>query len=331
MARAKDWLLSGFVLLVGRGRRRPRPALDPNRVVQKRAPDPGAELAVLGLLALSSLCAIAFVVIYAVDAIPWDTQLLGLSLGLALLLVASALIVIGKRLVPEEELTHEYPPNEHPHEQALIVESVEEAVDGITRRKLLKLGLLGAGGTLALAAITPALSFGPALKIKGFLRTPWRRGRRLVDEAGKPYRAGDIEEGSMYQAFAENANKRELGASLVVVRLPKGELDLGPMTGYDADGIVAYSDICTHAGCAITMYRTPTFRPVEPKPAFVCPCHYSTFDPARGGEVIFGPAGRRLPMLPLTVDGRGFLRARGNFNDVVGPSWWGVRMKEPNP
>jgi ubiquinol-cytochrome c reductase iron-sulfur subunit len=317
------------VLLLGRGR--PAPSGDARRIVPRRVPKPRAELTVLALLGLSSICALAFVVVYAVDRIPWDTQLLGLAIGLALLFFAAALIVVGKELVPEEELTHEYPPNEHPHEQALIVQSVDESVDGISRRRLLKLGLLGAGGTLALAAITPALSFGPALKIKYFLGTPWRKGRRLVDESGKPYRADEIEEGSFYQAFAEDANKDELGASLIVVRLPTADLDLGDMTGYDANGIVAYSDICTHAGCAITMYRVPTFRPVEPRPALVCPCHYSTFDPARAGEVIFGPAGRRLPMLPLSVDGRGFLRARGNFNDVVGPSWWGTRMKEPNP
>jgi len=299
--------------------------------VQKQPPNPGAELVVLGLLGLSSLCAIAFVCIYAIDRIPDDTQLLGIAIGLALIFFAAALIVVGKQLVPTEELTEEYPPNEHPHEQELIAQSVDEAVDGITRRRLLKLGLLGAGGTLALAAITPALSFGPALKVKYFLGTPWRKGRRLVDEDGKPYRASDIEEGSFYRAFPENADKEELGASLVVVRLPKHELDLGEMTGYDADGIVAYSAICTHAGCAVTLYRVPTFAPVEPKPALVCPCHYSTFDPARAGKVLFGPAGRRLPMLPLHVDGGGFVRAEGNFNDVVGPSWWGVRSKEPNP
>jgi ubiquinol-cytochrome c reductase iron-sulfur subunit len=329
VARAKDWLLSAVVLLLGK--RRPSPDYDARRIVPKREPEPRAERLVLLLLALSSICAIGFIVVYAVDRIPWDTQLFGLTLGLACVFFAAALVVIGKELVPEEELTGSYPPNEHPHEQALIVQSVEESVDGISRRRLLKLGLLGAGGTLALAAITPALSFGPALKIKGFLGTPWRKGRRLVDENGQPYRADEIEGGSFYQAFAEAADKDELGASLIVVRLPKSDLDLGDMTGYDADGIVAYSDICTHAGCAITMYRVPTFRPVEPRPAFVCPCHYSTFDPARAGEVIFGPAGRRLPMLPLSVDGKGFIRARGNFNDVVGPSWWGTRMKEPNP
>ena len=71
------------------------------------------------------------------------------------------------------------------------------------------------------------------------------------------------------------------------------------------------------------------FPEAEPKPALVCPCHYSTFDPATGGTVIFGPAGRKLPMLPLRIDGRGYLRAAGNFDGPVGPSWWGVRARRP--
>jgi ubiquinol-cytochrome c reductase iron-sulfur subunit len=94
---------------------------------------------------------------------------------------------------------------------------------------------------------------------------------------------------------------------------------------------VAYSKICTHAGCAISLYRAPLFQPDEPPPALVCPCHYSTFDPADGGTVVFGPAGRKLPMLPVFVDRRGHLRAKGNFDEAVGPSWWGVRLRSPNP
>ena len=77
------------------------------------------------------------------------------------------------------------------------------------------------------------------------------------------------------------------------------------------------------------MYRSPNSPPVEPKPALVCPCHYSTFDPATGGTVLFGPAGRRLPMLPLAIDGKGSCAPAGNFNGAVGPSWWGVRNGKP--
>src|SRR5205823_1949415 len=119
---------------------------------------------------------------------------------------------------------------------------------------------------------------------------------------------------------------------VVLVRLPKQELKLPPENrGYDADGIVGCSKICTHAGCAISLYRSPLFQPAEPRPALVCPCHYSTFDPADGGTVTFGPAGRKLPMLPLFVDRAGHLRAAGNFDGPVGPSWWGVRMRKASP
>jgi ubiquinol-cytochrome c reductase iron-sulfur subunit len=326
VARAKDWLLAGLVLLLGRGRPQPGPGAP--RIVARQPPSPRAELAVLGLLGLSSVSAASFVVVYAVDRIPAQTQLLGLSIGLSLLFLAAALVVAGKELVPTEELAEPYPPNEHPREQQLVIQSLDEGVDGITRRRLLKLGLLGAGGTLSLAAIAPALSFGPLLRTAPFYRTPWRRGRRLVDEEDRPLRAADIEEGSFYTAFPEGADKEDTGSPLVVVRLPSRQLALpGELAGYDAGGIVAYSSICTHAGCAISMYRSPKFAPVEPKPALVCPCHYSTFDPATGGTVLFGPAGRRLPMLPLRVDGKGFLRADGNFSGPVGPSWWGVRLR----
>ena len=79
------------------------------------------------------------------------------------------------------------------------------------------------------------------------------------------------------------------------------------------------------------MYRAPLFTPDEPRPALVCPCHYSTFDPADGGSVTFGPAGRRLPMLPIGIDAKGYLRAKGNFDDEIGPTWWGTRIWRPNP
>lgn len=115
----------------------------------------------------------------------------------------------------------------------------------------------------------------------------------------------------------------------MVVRLAPDAVRLPPeRAGWAPEGILAYSKICTHAGCAIALYRTPTFGPTQPGPALVCPCHYSTFDPATGGEVLFGPAGRNLPQLPLTVDPAGELRAGANFSGPVGPSWWGVRMGE---
>jgi ubiquinol-cytochrome c reductase iron-sulfur subunit len=301
-------------------------------VRRPKNPHPGAETAAILLLLLASLLCVAFVVVYAVDRIPDQTQFLGLALGLALVCSAAALIITGRKLVVTEELVEEYPPEVHAGEVDLIATVAEEAGSRLTRRRLFKLALFAAGGGLATAVITPAASFGPLIRVKDFFGTPWTRGRRLVDEDGKPYRAADIEEKNFYTAFAEGADKEELGSSVVLVRLPKASLKLPPeLQGYDAKGIVAYSKICTHAGCAIAMYETPTFAPQEPRAALVCPCHYSTFDPATGGTVTFGPAGRPLPMLPLAVDGKGFLRAQGNFNEAVGPAWWGVRNRRPSP
>jgi ubiquinol-cytochrome c reductase iron-sulfur subunit len=326
----KRWLLAAVVLLLGR-RRRAAVLRGRERIVPPGPPDRRAELVVLALFAAATLCGAAFPVIYAVDSIPNQTQFLGLSLGLCLAFLSAASIVIGTRLVVTEEVEEDYPPPGHPTEQEALEQLVEESGDRFTRRRLLVVGAGAAGTALGVALLTPAASLGPAFHMDPFFRTPWRRGRLLVDEDGRPLLAGDVEEETFYTAFPQGADREQLGAPLVVVRLPVSELDLPSGRGDWAPlGILAYSKICTHAGCAIALYRKPTFAPTEPRPALVCPCHYSTFDPARGGDVIFGPAGRPLPQLPLLVDGSGRLRAGGNFSGAVGPSWWGVRNRRPH-
>lgn len=324
MSRFKDWLLAGAVLVVGR-RRPPRGDSHP-RIVPEGAPSRGAENAVMALFALAALSAIAFPVVFGLDLQP-RTQYLGLSLGGALVFLGAAGIVIGKKLVVTEEIAEEYPVPAHPDEVEIIDKVVEESGSRITRKRLLIASGGAAAGALGLAALTPAVSFGPVFDMDSLYYSGWFRGRRLVDEEGKPYRASDIEESDFYTAYPENGLREAVWAPLVVIRLKEDELDLpSPRQGWAPHGILAYSKICTHAGCAISLYRKPTFPPLEPRPALVCPCHYSTFDPSTGGVVLFGPAGRRLPQLPLMVGADGYLRAAGNFSEPVGPSWWGVRM-----
>jgi ubiquinol-cytochrome c reductase iron-sulfur subunit len=331
-ARPKDILVSAALLVIGR-RRRPRLHRgERERIVPAGATDPGAELVAIALFAAGALCAVAFVAFYALDRLPNKTQLLGGALGLSFCFLAAGLIVTANRLVVSQQVEHDYPLEEHPEDQEAIVQTAEEAGDRLTRRRLFKLALFGTGGALGVALLTPAASLGPILDVDPFYGTPWRRGRRLVDSSGKPYRAADVEEADLYTAFPEGADPEALGSPVVLVRLTKDEFQLPPeLARYPAQGIVAFSKICTHAGCAISLYRTPLFPPTSPGPALVCPCHYSTFDPAKGGTVEFGPAGRKLPMLPLAIDGQGFLRAAGNFDGPVGPSWWGVRNRRPTP
>ncbi len=291
-----------------------------------------SELLVALLLLGAAACALMFVVVYALDW-PHLTQYLGLCLGVALALLAAALILAGEKLFPaaDEEVEEDYPAAEHPAEQDAVDRLLAESGDRFTRKRLL-IGAAGAAGAaLGAALVVPAASFGPLLDTESFYYSPWRRDRRLVDEDGKPYAAEEIEQRTFYTAYPEHAYREELAAPLVVVRLDPGELEMpAGRKGWTPEGIVAYSKICTHAGCAIALYRDPKFPAAEPGPALVCPCHYSTFDPARGAEVTFGPAGRPLPQLPLLVDSEGDLRAAGQLSGPVGPAFWGVRTRRPS-
>jgi len=324
----KRWLIALVVLLLGKRRRAARLA-ERERIVPPGRPEPRAELAVFWLLIAAAVCGAGFPVVYALDP-PHQTQFLGLSLGLCLAFLAAACVTVGKRLVVTEHLEEDYGV-EHPTEQEALEQLVDESGDRFTRKRLIVVGAGAAGTALGVALLTPAASLGPVFDLDPFFRTPWRPGRRLVDENGRPFLADDVEEETFYTAFPQGADREQMGAPVVVVRLPTRELDLpSERRAWAPGGIVAYSKICTHAGCAIALYRKPTFAPTQPRPALICPCHYSTFDPARAGEVIFGPAGRALPQLPLAVDGTGHLRAAGNLSGAVGPSWWGVRNRKPH-
>jgi ubiquinol-cytochrome c reductase iron-sulfur subunit len=323
-----------FVLALGalrglRKRRRERKLereRQPERIVAAGEAQPRAELGVGVLLLLCAAFAIAFIVVYAVDGIGHKTQLEGVALGGALLFLSAALIVTARGVVVTEEVEEPYP-GAHPEEQEEVAQIVQEAGTPITRKKLLGGAAVAAGGALGAALVAPAASLGPVLSSHVLLESPWRRGRRVVREDNVPVKASDIEQGTFYTGFPAGASHDLLGSPVLIVRLDPKELKLpAGREAWAPQGIVAYSKICTHAGCAINLYRKPTFPPVEPKPAFVCPCHYSTFDPATGGTVLFGPAGRELPQLPLTIDRKGNLRAGGNFSGPPGPSWWGVRL-----
>jgi ubiquinol-cytochrome c reductase iron-sulfur subunit len=328
VSRLGRWLVALFTLFFGWIWRRQDEKREQERIVPRGSPERGAEILVVVLLGIASLLALGFVVTYAEFGFRrLPNELLGICLGGSLAFLGAAFAVIAKRLVVTEELEEEYP-EEHPEEQEELAQIIRESGSRITRKRL----LLGAGaataGSLALAAITPALSLGPVWDTGPLDESPWRRGRPLVDEDGHPYSAAQIEEQTFYTAFPEGVDKELLAAPVVLVRLDPATLRLpAGRAGWAPLGIVAYSKICTHAGCAIALYRKPTFPAVEPRPALVCPCHYSTFDPATGASVLYGPAGRPLPQLPLMVDAAGYLRAAGDFSQRVGPSWWNVRSK----
>src|ERR1700680_2657176 len=84
---------------------------------------------------------------------------------------------------------------------------------------------------------------------------------------------------------------------VLVVRLDPAELD-DETRAHAADGVVAYSAVCTHAGCPVTAWVKGAEGDQD---VFKCVCHNSEYDPRHSAEVVFGPAPRRLAVLPLAI------------------------------
>lgn len=302
-----------------RSRRQGQPEVDPS---ERHTGAPAwAELLVVAVLLLVPVAALAFVALFVLNP---NTQLLGLTLGAALALLACALVLAGRWLVPQETKAEQRPRLADPDAAREVIEQAAGGVEGITRRRLLAGAAGVAGAGLTAAVVIPVAALGPGLE-EQLRRTPWRAGRALVDEQGKPIFAADIIERSFQTAFPQGADQEDLGSPVVVVRVDPATLRLPTgRAGWAPQGILAYSKICTHAACAISLFRDPLSPSTESKgSALVCPCHYSTFDVLDGGSVEFGPAGRPLPQLPLTIDSAGVLRAAGPMSGPVGPSWWG--------
>ena len=148
--------------------------------------------------------------------------------------------------------------------------------------------------------------------------------RVVSDVSYLPIRLSDIPVGGMVSAVPENLPEveEETGtlnarakAAVIVVRMLPSEIRTQQNDDWSIDGIIAFSKICTHVGCPIGLYEQQTHH-------LLCPCHQSTFDLADSGNVIFGPAARQLPQLAIAVDDEGYLVARGDFAEPVGPSFW---------
>ena len=254
-----------------------------------------------------------------------DTQLLALTLGGALAAFGLALAIAGARLVPQVTAVEPRPIYDRDTSASdEVAQRLRDGVEGITRRRMLTATGAAALAGLAAAIAAPLIALGPGLT-GALANTPWRRGRRLVDADGAPVPASALEVGGFLTAFPEGANPELVTSSLILVRVEPSQLRLPrSRAAWAPRGIVAYSKICTHAGCAVSLFRSPLSPTTESGgPALVCPCHYSTFDVLDGGSVEFGPAGRPLPQLPLEIDGDGNLRAAGRMSGPVGPSWWG--------
>lgn len=283
---------------------------------------------------------IAFIIFYVQLQVgsPDDTGLSNLALGgtltLALLGLAVGIVVWVRQIMPKYNLVQERHPmaSDEPTREYVGETFLQGAKEsGFVKRKLLRRTLLLAAAPLGLLPLVllrdldnsdmPGADFNKELRhtVWGTKGKDGKPLKLVVEGTGQPIRAADFNSPGGILSVVPEGYEHDLNAlakaTLILIKFRPEEIKSGVNLNWTHDGIVAYSKICTHVGCPAALYEQTTHH-------ILCPCHQSTFDAADGAKVIFGPAARPLPQLPIAVDEGGFLIAQGDFAVPPGPSFW---------
>jgi ubiquinol-cytochrome c reductase iron-sulfur subunit len=271
-----------------------------------------ASLVVAIAFGAATLAALGLFVVYVAGGQP---QVEGALLFVALAGIGAGLMVWATGLMTGiGQVTQSRRHASPPEDKQAATEAMAGGVEEMSRRRLLYRLLLGAAGALGLAALFPIRSLGRAPGASLF-RTKWRPGLRLVDVDGNVVTRDTLGVDSFTTVFPEDAVGSG-DSQAVLIRVQSGTLQLPPdRLAVAPDGYVAYSKICTHAGCAVGLYLARVHQ-------LRCPCHQSTFEVLNGAQPVYGPAARALPQLPIEIDPDGTMRALGDFTAPVGPSFW---------
>ncbi|HEX5565396.1 MAG TPA: Rieske 2Fe-2S domain-containing protein [Streptomyces sp.] len=297
-----------------------------------------SERTVALLFTVSMLATVGFIVSYVLFstddyALIWPLGeistlnfALGTTLGIALFCIGAGAVHWARTLMSDHEMIEERHPIQAPPEtrQQVMEDFAQGAQESqIGRRKLIRNTMFGALAVVPLSGVVLLRDLGPLPEDK-LRHTAWGKGKLLVNQnTNEPLRPEDITVGSLVFAQPEGLDEvdghefqREIAkAALMLVRLEPKDIKDKQQLDWSYEGITAYSRICTHVGCPVTLYEQQTHH-------VLCPCHQSTFDLADGARVIFGPAGHPLPQLRISVNEDGFLQADGDFAEPVGPSFW---------
>jgi ubiquinol-cytochrome c reductase iron-sulfur subunit len=285
--------------------------MDRNLVVSDGSRRTGG-LGIAIAFALSGIASVAFIVAYFYGG---NTQLEGIFLAVSLGALGLGFVAWAKALMPGGDYVEEREPLPSSVEQRrAVAEDFADSREEIGRRRMLGRLLAGAAGLFGVAALFPIASLGPSPG-RTLFRTAWRAGARVMTRDGLPIRLEDLGVGALITVFPDGHTDSS-DSQAVLIRVQPEELQLqAGREDWAPGGAVAYSKVCTHAGCPVGLYEKEANR-------LFCPCHQSIFDALRGAEPTAGPATRPLPQLPLDVDEDGFLIARGDFPEPVGPGFW---------
>lgn len=257
-----------------------------------------------------------------------NNLLLGLGVSLALLGIGFGVIHWGRQLMKDDELVDERHPirsSDEVREEVSEMLAIANEESGMGRRTLLRNSLIGAAALSPLPAVVMFRDLAPAENPhKALHHTAWEKGKHLtLDPDGVTrIKASNVTLGSAFHVIPEGLHQmpdflnEKAKAIVLLMRLKPEELiEREDRKDWSYNGIVAYSKVCTHVGCPVALYEQRTHH-------LLCPCHQSEFDVKNHCEVIFGPAKRPLPQLPITVDADGYLIAQSDFTEPVGPSFW---------
>ncbi|MFF3062111.1 Rieske 2Fe-2S domain-containing protein [Streptomyces sp. NPDC057909] len=296
-----------------------------------------SERTVAFLFVLSMLATVGFIasyVIFPVDKIVFIWPFghvsalnfsLGLTLGVALFAIGAGAVHWARTLMSDVEVADDRHAIEaEPEVKAKVLADfaagAEESAFG--RRKLIRNTLFGALALVPLSGVMLLRDLGP-LPEKKLRQTLWSKGKQLINmNTMEPLRPEDVAVGSLTFAMPEGLTEdahdfqtQIAKAALMIIRIQPENIKDKREREWAHEGIVAFSKICTHVGCPISLYEQQTHH-------VLCPCHQSTFDLSDGARVIFGPAGHSLPQLRIGVNSEGNLEALGDFEEPVGPAFW---------
>jgi ubiquinol-cytochrome c reductase iron-sulfur subunit len=261
---------------------------------------------------VAAIAALALAIVYWRGGQP---QLEGTFLAIAAGGIAVGLIFWARWLLPNERAVEERESGGSAPAERAAFDADLNRDRVLSRRRFVRGSLVGAIVALGAAFLLPLRSLGPRPRDAELDASPWHDGVRLINEGGSRVRAEDVPADGLVTVFPEGAPNSESGQA-VLVRVDPALIR--PLAGRDAwtpDGLIAYSKVCTHAGCPVGLYEATSHQ-------LLCPCHQSTFDVLDGAQPVFGPAAQRLPQLPLAIDTQGYLYATGGFSEPPGPAYW---------
>lgn len=293
------------------------PADDPHMLPAARYPRRVEGIVVLFfLIGIAGLC--AFGGAYVENA---GTQVYAATLFVGLFCLGFGVTAWGKYLMPQGPFVEDRHPLDSGQQQraAMAAALTERTGVVVKRRKFLGGLFLGGMGIFGIVAAFPLIrSLGPRPKGSLFT-TNWKKGSLVVDGTGKPVHRTDMQVGGLLTVFPkgwQTTTTAQAKDQVILLRVQSTPITTRKGRGsWGPDGYLAYSKVCTHLGCPVGLYE-------QQLELLVCPCHQSMFDVRDGCDVVFGPAPRPLPQLPVYFDSAGYLRAQGPFDQPVGPGFW---------